>query len=149
MKIALIAGAAWLATKIAAALSLKLSPGRISVSGSTIILGLDILNTSSFPIAYENFFGNIYVNGASVGTVYDNTAQTIIGNGVTHLDLNFVPLPGTLLSDIISAVETGASQSITLKGHITAENIPIPITENYNTPDLTGAVNTLQNLLGI
>jgi hypothetical protein len=149
LKIVLIGGAIWLATKVAAALSLKLSPGRITVQGTTILLGLDILNTSSFPIAYQNFFGNVFVNNENVGTVYDNTAQQIIGNGLTHLDLNFIPLPGTLITDIISAVSSGASQALTIQGHITAENIPIPISETYNTPNFSGAVNELKNLLGL
>jgi LEA14-like dessication related protein len=147
VKIALIAGGIWLATKIAAALSLKLTPGSISVSGNAIALDLNILNTSTFPIAYDNFFGNVYVNNQNVGTVYDNTAQQIIGNGITTLQLLFTPLPGTLITDVINFFETGSSAAITIRGHITAENIPIPISETYNTPNLSGAVNQVQNLL--
>jgi hypothetical protein len=146
-KIALIAGAAWLLTKIAAALSLKLSPGGIGVSGSSLSLKLQILNTSTFPIGYDNFNGSVYINNSLVGTVYDNTAQQIIGNGVTDLTLLFSPLPGTLISDIISEVSTGASDLVQVKGILTAENIPIPISLTYVSPDLSGAASQVQNLL--
>ncbi len=146
-KLLLIAGGIWLATKVAAALSLKLSPGAFSLNGSSLQIGLNITNTSTFPIAYDNFSGTVLINGQSVGTVYDNTAQTIIANGVTQLNLLFTPLPGTLITDIANAFETGASQQIILRGTITAENIPIPISQTYNSPNLTGAVSQVSSLL--
>lgn len=147
LKIALIAGGIWLATKIAAALSLKLTPGTFGLSGSSVSIGVDILNTSTFPISYDNFTGTVYINGSSVGTVYDNTAQQIIANGTTNLSLLFSPLPGTLLADIAAAFTTGASQLVQIKGIIKAENIPIPISLTYVTPDMSGAVNQVSNVL--
>jgi hypothetical protein len=147
LRLALIAGGIWLATKIAAALSLKLSPGSVGLSGSSLSIGVNILNTSTFPIAYDNFTGTVYVNGSSVGTVYDNTAQQIVANGNTSLNLLFSPLPGTLINDLVSAFDTGASQLVQIKGIIKAENIPIPISLTYVTPNLTTAVNQVSNLL--
>lgn len=148
LKLVLIAGGVWLATKIAAALSLKLSPGAISVQGSNLVVGLLITNTSNFPISYDNFLGALYINGVNAGAVYDNTAQDIIANGQTELQMIFTPLPGTIISSIMQEISSGgASQTITLKGTLTAENIPVPITTSYNTPDLTGAVSQIKNFL--
>lgn len=148
LKVALIGGAVWVATKIAAALSLQFSPGKISVNGSTVVLGLDILNTSVFPVAYQNLSGEIFINGQSVGTVFNNQEQQIIANGLTHLDLAYVPLPGTLITEILNAVSSGASQQVQLKGTVTAEHIPVTFSETYNTPDVSGIVSALKNIFG-
>lgn len=148
LKIVLIAGGVWLATKIAAALSLKLSPGSISMQGSSLVVGLLITNTSNFSIAYDNFLGHLFINGVDAGAVYDNTAQDIIANGQTELNLVFTPQPGTLINSIMQEIQSGgASQTITLKGTLTAENIPVPITTSYSSPDLTGAVSQIKAFL--
>jgi hypothetical protein len=148
LKIGLIAAAVWVATKVAAALSLKLSPGAISVDGTNLNIQLIVTNTSTFPISYDNFTGSVYINNQNAGAVYDNTAQKIAANAQTVLNLTFVPLPGTIISNIISEIQSGgASQLIQLKGTLTAENIPLPISTTYVTPNYTGVVSTVKNLL--
>lgn len=133
----ILAGVAvWAWTKYSASLQLSFQPRGISFDGGNIVVKLGIINQSTSPISFNSFNGQLIINGTAVGLIQDFTAQTIVANGETDLNLIFQPYAGQLLSSIENFLQNPTGQQIQITGQLVAENIPISINQSFNTASL-------------
>jgi len=110
-------------------MSLSVVPDGVSFDGANLVLFLGVTNASQFPIAFNSFNGQLFVNGQSVGILQDFTPQQIAPLAKTDLNLKFFPNVGLLISDIVAAVQNPSTQTISIQGNLTAENVPILINQ--------------------
>lgn len=131
--IAVVGLGIWLLTKVKAGYSLQFVPRGISFDGANILIKLGVINSSQFPLTFNNFSGNLFLNQSPIGIVTDFQGQTISANGETDLILAFQPNVGVLITDIVNFIKDPTNtQSFNLQGSLTVENISMPVNQNLN-----------------
>jgi hypothetical protein len=126
----------WVASKYFAGTNMQFQPRGFSVDGGNFVLKLGVINNSPYPVSFDSFNGQMSLSGSPFALIQDFTPQTLAPHTETDLNLIIQPYGATLITDVINYVKSNASQTVTLTGTLTAENIPINVNQSFTLPSL-------------
>lgn len=119
----------WAYTRYGTLSNIVFVPRGINASGGGFQVTLGLQNTSNTALQYNSFAGSLIVNGSSIANVTDFTAQPIIANGETDLEINVTANLLGLASQVLQQVNSGnvGIQSAVLTGNANIGGTQYPV----------------------
>jgi LEA14-like dessication related protein len=139
--IALIGAGIFVLSKIATAniasrLNFVLGGVSASLSGLTPVVTVNVVvqNPTSGSFTVNSLVGNISVNGTQIGNISMFVATVIPPNNQVQLPLTVILNPAQVLTDLLNLLtgNSGNQVIVSLDGTANIDNIPIPVSIQYN-----------------